>query len=147
MTFTEAQSQQTEWITLGNQSAGEFLWLWDAYVHAIDDLVDGDRVGSESLLDVFAQAIFVYTHPFFMANMVALRQIAINCTNAYADAAAWEKLDGWKLNFSDHYRHFAVEMVIAIASICGGYAHARRVSPALRELCWNQHHNEKGEIT
>jgi len=147
MTLNDVEARETEWITCGNASAGEFLRLWRAYVHGIDDLIDGDRTGPEATLEVFMLAAFVYTHPFFTAHMPALRQIALNCTNAYADSVMWEKAPGWKGDFSDHYRHFAVEMVIAIATICGGYAHARQISPTLRELCWKEHHNEKGEIT
>jgi len=134
-------------VTCGNDSAADFLKHWSAYVHGIDDIID-ESPGPESILETFMLAAFVYTHPFFVANMVQLRQIAVNCTNAYADTVMWEKSDeAWRKNFSDHYRHFGAEMVIAVAALCGGYHHARMISPALRELCWREHHNEKGEVT
>lgn len=133
-------------VTCGNESAADFLKHWSAYVHGIDDIIDED-VSNEAILETFMLAAFVYTHPFFVANLMALRQIAINCTNAYADTVAWEKSEeAWKQNFSDHYRHFGAEMVVAVAALCGGYRHARQVSPTLREICWTEHHNAKGEV-
>lgn len=145
MTISDVESQQTDWLTCGNKAAGDFLRLWRSYVHAIDDIVD-ESPGTEHLLGTFAMAIQVYTHPFFVANAASLKQLAVNCTNAYADSVAWEKSDTeWKRQFADHYRHFAAEMVLAIASICGGYSHMREASKVLREICWKEHHNEKGE--
>lgn len=147
MTINDVEAQQTDWLTCGNKSAGEFLRLWRSYVHGIDDLIDGDAVGSEALLGTFMQAAFVYSHPFYLANLPSLRQLVVNCTNAYADSVAWEKdSEEWKRQFADHYRHFGAEMVLAIASICGGYAHMREASKVLREICWREHHNEKGEV-
>jgi len=123
----------------------DFLACWREYVHQIDDLIDGDAKGPEAMLNAFMLAAFVYTQPFFIEHMASLRQIAVNCTNAYADSVKWEKAEGWRAQFADHYRHFASEMVLAVASICGGYAHMRKISPILREMGWNEHHNEKGE--
>lgn len=145
MTLDSVERQECDWLTCGNTSATSFLTAWREYVHQIDDLVDGDTSGPEAMLNAFMLAAFVYTQPFFIEHMNALRQIAINCTNAYADTVMWEKAPGWKRNFSDHYRHFASEMVLAVASICGGYEHMRKISPILREMGWNEHHNEKGE--
>lgn len=145
MTISDAEQEQTRWLTCGNQEAAGFLRLWRSYVHAIDDLVDGDRQGPEALLHAFMQAAFVYTHPFFLSHLSALRQLAVNCTSAYADSVAWEKTDGWQGQFADHYRHFGAEMVLAVASICGGYEHMRQVSPVLREICWKEHHDAQGK--
>lgn len=144
MTLPEAERQEIDWLTCGNNDAARFLCFWREYVHQIDDLIDGDTKGPEATLTAFMLAAFVYTDPFFVANMTALRQIAINCTNAYADSVKWEKAEGWRGQFADHYRHFASEMVLAVASICGGYAHMRKISPVLREMGWNEHHDEKG---
>lgn len=123
----------------------EFLGLWRAYVHAIDDIVDGDTPGNEALLATFAQAIAVYAHPFYLKNIAALRQVALNCTNAYADSVAWEHSgQQWQREFADHYRHFGAEMVLAVAGICGGYGHMRSISPELRTICWCEHHRADG---
>jgi len=145
VTLPEVEKQEALWLTRGNQQAMEFLGVWREYVHQIDDLIDGDSKGPEAVLNAFMLAAFVYTQPFFVAHMPALRQIAVNCTNAYADSVKWEKAEGWRGQFSDHYRHFASEMVLAVASICGGYDHMRKISPMLREMGWNEHHDEKGQ--
>lgn len=145
MNLSDAEAEQTRWLTCGNESAADFLRLWRAYVHAIDDIIDGDAADPESILAAFMQAAFVYTHPFFTANAPALRQLAVNCTNAYADSVAWEKSpDAWRRQFSDHYRHYGAEMVLAIASLCGGYQHMRSVSLTLRETCYTEHHDNEG---
>jgi len=123
----------------------DFLNHWRAYVHAIDDIVDGETPGHEALLATFAQAIPLYSHPFYLRNISALRQIALNCTNAYADTVAWEhSKHKWQAAFADHYRHFGAEMVLAVAMICGGYAHARSFSLELRTICWMEHHTSDG---
>ena len=146
MNIFDAEASETRWLTCGNESAASFLRLWRAYVHGIDDIIDGEIKDNEGIIAVFMQAAFVYSHPFYLENLPALRQIVINCTNAYADSVMWERSDvEWKRNFADHYRHFAAEMVLAIANICGGYKHMREASRHLREICWREHHNEKGE--
>lgn len=148
MNLLTLEAKETAWLTCNNESAAEFLRLWRTYVHGIDDIIDGDTKDFEGVIRVFMQAAFVYSHPFYLSNLPSLRQIAINCTNAYADSVRWERdSEEWKRNFSDHYRHFAAEMVIAIAFLCGGYDHMRAASVMLRELCWCEHHNDKGELT
>jgi hypothetical protein len=145
MNIYEAEARDTDWLTCGNKQAGEFLRLWRAYVHGIDDIIDGDLKESEGILRVFMLAAFVYAHPFYLQNMAALQQIVINCTNAYADTVAWERSEEpWRRQFADHYRHFGAEMVLAIAHICGGFDHMRKVSPLLRETCWKEHHDDNG---
>lgn len=146
MTINDAEIQETKWLVCGNESAAAFLRLWRSYVHGIDDIIDGDISTPEDVLNVFMQAAFVYSHPFYLENLRELRQLVVNCTNAYADSVLWEKhTEEWKRQFSDHYRHFAAEMVLAIAFICGGYPHMRSVSAVLRTVCWTEHHNSKGE--
>lgn len=124
----------------------DFLNRWRTYVHAIDDLVDGDLTGPEALLSTFAQAIPLYSHPFYLNHLRELRQIALSCTNAYADAVAWEKSPHhYQAEFADVYRHFGAEMVLAVAMICGGYEHARSFSLELRTICWMEHHDKEGK--
>lgn len=130
----------------GNGEAMEWLLLWRDYVHNIDDLVDGDLRGPEGLLATFAMAPVLYSHPFYIKNLAALRQVVLNCTNAYADSVMWEKSQvAWQRDFADHYRHYGAEMVLAVAQICGGYAHMRSISPELRVICWHEHHTPGGE--
>ncbi len=147
MNVVDVDIQETNWLTCGNVEAGDFLRKWRQYVHDIDDIIDEDK-SDEFIIATFMAAAYLYAHPFYLAHLPALQQIVINCTNAYADSVAWEKSDvPWKREFSDHYRHFGMEMAIAVATICGGYMHAREVSLILREICYHGHHNANGEVT
>lgn len=132
---------------LGNQEAMDFLGNhWSPYVHAIDDIVDGDREGNEFLLSTFAMAIGVYTHPFFLKHLAELKTLALLVTNSYADSVAWEESSvEWQRDWADHNRHAGMEMVIAVAQICGGYEHARALSQEYRVVCWHEHHAPNGK--
>jgi hypothetical protein len=146
MNLAEAERRETAWLTCGNAGAADFLEHWRSYVHGIDDIIDGEITDAEGILAVFMEAAFVYSCPFYLEHLGPLRQLVVNCTSAYADVVAWEKSDdAWKRNFADHYRHFGMEIALAVAAICGGYQHMREASRILRVRCWEEHHNEKGE--
>lgn len=134
-------------VTLGNEEAASFMMLWKAYIHAIDDLVDSpERPSPEALLATFASAITLYSHPFYLKHLFALRQIALNVTNTYADVVDFEKSDvEWKKQWADHYRHCGVDMIMAIASICGGYANMRSFSRDMISVCHHDHHDAEGK--
>jgi len=128
-----------------NPHAMSWLALWREYVHAIDDIED-EETTPEFRQRVYVLALELYTHPFFRDNELRLKQVVLNCTNAYADTLAWERSPvAWQREFADHYRHFGAEMVIAVAHICGGYDHARSISLELRATCWLEHHNDQGD--
>lgn len=146
MTVNEFDARALERCCCGDKEAMAFLLLWRDYVHAIDDIIDGDKEGPEIILCTFAAAATLYSHPFYLRNLLALRQIVYNCTNAYADSVAWEKSpEEWRRQFADHYRHFGAEMVLAVGAIVGGYEHMRSISPELRIICWFEHHNPQGK--
>lgn len=128
----------------GNQEAIGFLLLWREYVHAIDDIIDGDRTGPEHILATFALAATLYSHPYYLRNIAALRALVYSITNSYADSVAWEKEGGWRKEWADHNRHAGAEMVLAVAQLCGGYGHMRTLSPELRTICYCEHHDREG---
>jgi hypothetical protein len=134
-------------VTCGDLEAMEFLAKhWSPYVHAIDDIIDGDRAGPEETLNAFAAAAVLYGHPFYLKHMPALQRLVLVITNAYADSVAWEKSEvEWQRDWADHHRHVGMDMVIAVAQICGGYEHARKISREQRAICWHEHHTPNGE--
>jgi hypothetical protein len=136
-----------ERVCLGNAEAMEWLArYWSPYVHAIDDIVDGDTPGAEALLRTFALAAQVYTHPFFLRHGLELRQLVINITILYADSVAWEKSAmPWQREWADHNRHVGMEVVVAVAHILGGYDHARAISREQRVICYVEHHDLEGK--
>ncbi len=116
---------------------------WARYCHRIDDLVDGDLQGPEELLATFALAIGLYSHPFYLRHLGALRQVALNATEIYAQTVAWEKSgEPWQRAWADNKRHVSNEMASAVATICGGYEHARAVMPELRCNAYAEHHKD-----
>jgi hypothetical protein len=135
-------------ICKGDAEAMNFLSQhWAPYVHAIDDIVD-EEVSAEVKVGAFARAAYLYTHPFFLKNAGALRQVILLVTNMYADSVAWERLpegNEWKRQWADHARHCGMEMVIAVAQIVGGYEHARAISLEQRAICYVEHHDREGE--
>lgn len=139
-------ARMLERICRGNRDAMDFLAThWLQYVHEIDDLIDGSPE-PEAILSTFAKAALLYSHPFYLANLASLRTVALICTSTYADSVAWEKdADTWKQEWADHNRHVGMDMVIAVALICGGYDHARTVSQELRNVCWHEHHDPDGK--
>lgn len=134
-------------ICCGNAQAMDFLANhWSPYVHEIDDLMDGDRPAKRDQLKTFARAAVLFTHPFFREHWQALRQVVLNVTVQYADTVDWETSpDAWKRDYADHNRHCGLEMVVAVATLCGGHEHAFAISQEQRVLCHVDHHNRKGE--
>lgn len=146
MVITPAQMEASfaDRICGGNESAKDFLIKWSTYVHKIDDIED-EETTSDFRMGVFALAIEIYSHPFYLANLHRLKQVALNCTNAYADCLKWEKSEiPWQREFADHYRHFGCEMPLAVASIVGGFEAMRGVSMEFRTACYVDHHDPEG---
>lgn len=135
-------------ICKGDPEAMDFLANhWAPYCHAIDDIVDGDKTDAEHVIATFARAIELYTHPFFVRHGAALRQVARNVTLMYAQTVDWEPTAGikdWQSVWADMHRHCSIEMVTAVATIVGGYQHARAVVPELRVMSYNEHHDSEG---
>jgi len=132
---------------LGQPDAMDFLTLWSDYVHGIDDLID-EVTEPEFRIGLFAQALNLYNHPFYLKHRERLYPVILSCTNLYADSVAWEKSDDeWRRQFSDWARHGGAEMVLAVAGIVGGYRHMRSISLELRTVNYQEHHDEKGNVT
>jgi hypothetical protein len=133
-------------ICRGDNEAMDFLANhWAHYCHEIDDIIDGERRQPLEILLTFGRAIELYTHPFFVKHGAALRQVARNVTLMYAQTVSWEKkeeAEQWKSVWADHHRHCSIEMVAAVATICGGLAHAAAVVPELRVMSYQEHHKE-----
>jgi hypothetical protein len=146
MTRNDMDVRLVERICRKDPEAMDFLANhWAPYCHAIDDIIDGEKTNPEHILGTFARAIGLYSHPFYLRNLSALRQVATNVTVTYADTVAWEKTEDWRAQWADHHRHCSLEMVIAVATICGGYDHARLVVPEMRVMAWHEHHDKENK--
>lgn len=132
---------------MADPEAMDFLAnYWARYCHEVDDIVDGDRPGKEELLETLALAIELYSHPFYLKHLSDLRRAARNVTGMYANTVAWEKsLQEWERTWADMHRHCSLEMVLAVAEICGGYRHRRILEPELRRMAYWEHHDAEGK--
>lgn len=120
--------------------------MWARYCHEVDDIVDGGRKGPEALLSTLALAAMVYSHPFYLRNLAALRQVALLVTNTYADSVAWaNSAVPWQRAFADCYRHCGNEMVFAVAALCGGYDHLRSIAQEQRVMCYEVQHGREAK--
>jgi len=133
----------------GNAEAAHWLRQWQGYVHCIDDQVDGDvdpANRAEHLLETLICASELYTHPFFVKHAAKLQLLVAVVTNAYADSVAFERSpEQWKRDWADHYRHVSAEVALAVAYLCGGWQHMRKMSTELRSICHWQHHDPEGK--
>jgi hypothetical protein len=147
MTRLDMDRELLNRICCGNAQAMDFLAnQWSPYVHEIDDMMDGDRPAKRDQLKTFARAIALYSHPFYLANLAALKAVALVVTATYADVVEWEgSPDEWKRQYADHYRHCGMDMVLAVAAICGGHEHAFAISKEQREICYFDHHTRDGK--
>lgn len=124
-----------------NAPALQFVMGWNRYVHAIDDLIDGEKKEPQKLLDILALANVLYSSDFYQAHSQALRMTVLLVTNAYADSLAWGKSGvPWQEAWADTLRFAGNEMVLAVAAACGGHARMRAVSLLLRANSWHSHH-------
>ena len=140
-------------LCCGNQDAMLFCDLVVRYVHGIDDLVDTlrdgrPRMSKEQMVSLFLNAAVLYNSGFYRANQNLLFPIVIQVTNTYMDSVAWEHCPAKHLRaMADVFRICGDEMFIMVALICGGEAHMRRMSAAIKERDWLRQHDELGNPT
>lgn len=147
------KQEQLQRICCGNAAGVDFMNRWQAYVHAIDDIEDGELTHPEERLGTFIGALELYTHPFFLRYMAELKPVILLVTSDYADAVAWEKSKTeWKRREADTLRHSGAAMVRIVAYLCAeahtpgsGYRHLRSFSLEMRTVCYLEHHDEKGQ--
>jgi hypothetical protein len=134
-------------VCCGNPDALRFLMHWNLFCHGVDDLIDmEDRPCPEDVISTFSQANILFTQPFYQANFARLQTTVMLSANAYADSVAWEKSpDKGHRILADVIRSYGNEMFMAVALICGGYQHMRRISQKVRDHSWKAHHDENGE--
>ena len=135
--------------TRGDEAAFTYLVLFNQYSHTIDDIIDDGRDGkpmdAERVIGAFMQCAHVHSHPFYVRHAAHLHPVMLMVANAYADSVAWEKSDqDGPRTMADVLRCAGNEMVLAVAAICGGWAHMRSLSAELRMGSWSDHHTPAG---
>ena len=122
-------------LTKGNASATDFVILAHNWFHAIDDIVDEeitDLPRPQKVVETFAAGIVVLSHPFYLQHLAALRMTVLQISQLYALSVKWEGApEPWKRQWAETQRRAGMELMIAVAMICGGWAHAQAMSEQL----------------
>jgi len=144
MTY-EAISKHLDYVTKGNEDAKQFLLAWYAYLHLIDDIVDGDQT-PEKVVKVARWANDIYSFTYYRNNEIVLRPQIQLITLVYEESNEFAKSDvKWKRDAADVLRHCGADMVRLVAWMIGGYDHAKQISKELREFCYADHHTSDGK--
>lgn len=125
-----------------NQEAYQFLVCFYHLNHGVDDIIDNDNRESLGVNELFILAKNLYSSKFFIEHREALSMVADLLANAYEDSNDWnaDSSENWQLVVANVLRSQHVDMVLAVANICGGYRHMRSLSKQLRTLSF-KHQN------
>jgi hypothetical protein len=130
-------------VANGDENAFAWLIAWHCYCHRIDDYIDEHKQDPEELLTILSNANTLFSMPFYQLHCQRISGVVQHVTNAYADSLHWEKSEGWKGQWGNVLRLCGIDMLMAVATICGGYEHCRKVSLQLREFSYkDQNHGE-----
>lgn len=136
------------------------LWVlsYAAYIHAIDDIIDGDKSDNEFVLGTFELAALIYSNVFYLKNMHILYPLVKMASQTYRDSVILEKQlkeeelivgrispdNTWKISVSDSLRQMANEVILACVEVVGGVEKRREASLKMRELSYKFHHTKEG---
>lgn len=137
-------------LCCNNESAMTFCDLWYNYCHGIDDLIDTlrdgrPRMSKDQMISLFFKAALLYNSDFYIAHRNLLAPIVLLVTNTYRDSVAWENSSKSHLRqMGDVFRTCGNEMFVMVALLCGGEAHMRQMSLAIKERDWLGQHSKEG---
>jgi hypothetical protein len=142
----DPRQQPAELLKLiGDAEAVDWLVRYNAYAHQLDDLVDGDVEPRVGALTLARMALELYSHPFWVRHGLRLYAVARLCHSNYEDSVHWEKSPvAWQRTEADVIRHCGSDMVRAVADLMAGYPAMREISPILRIIGYEDHHDEHG---
>lgn len=134
----------------GNENAMVFCDLWYRYCHGIDDLVDTmqdgrPRMSKDQMVSLFFTAALLYNSTFYLQHRDILAPIVLLVTNTYRDSIAWENSSKAHLRkMGDVFRTCGNELYMMVALVCGGEAHMRKMSLAIKERDFVLQHDATG---
>jgi phytoene/squalene synthetase len=133
-----------EEVSKEDRQAAEFITAWNGYCHSVDDLVD-EPSSAETKLKTHQEALKVYSSPFFVRHAERLWPVIDMVVHMYADSVLLqEPNDAVERALWDHLRQAPLNVVVAVADICGGWNHARSVSLRIRKDGWARTHHPDG---
>ena len=133
MTTEDMENEMFDHLGKGDAMAIDFAKRAVGYFHMADDVID-EKPDAEFVIKTFVVGQDLYCHPFFVRHAHALNAVIRMCISTYADSVAWERSnDPAKREWADYARHAGLELLLAVADICGGWDHRREVSREWRE--------------
>ena len=136
----------------GNMEALEWIQIGRRYVHEGDDLIDVDIAGGSKIAAATracrlgALALELYTHPFFIKNMPALKYAMLRNLHNYRDSVLLENSKvPWQKQFSDWARHGWLDVCQTVGDLCAGFDNTCNETLEMRALAYADHHSENGE--
>lgn len=131
-------------VANGDALALDWMVKFCVYAHALDDLVDEDR-GWPKVVTLPGLLRDVLQHPFYVRHFTALSVVLELVEVHYVTSAAWERDERvGRRPMADVLRSCGNLMIAAVAVITGGRELAARVTPALWENSWADHHAPDG---
>lgn len=146
MNTTDEYAALLDELTLGDADARAFLEPWWAdYCHLIDDIVDG-HAPPEAAIRMGSLAATLYSSRFYQRHAAVLHLQVQLITNAFHDSLELAgRSEPFARQLAGVYRHAGGDMVRAVALLCGGYDHLRRLSLRLHLLGLADRHYTEGE--
>ena len=129
-------NDEIELVTRGNAAAADFLRVFVAHCHMLDDIVDDDRFcDDERMIASETEWLLALTgNPFFLQHRALLVPLIIQSYNAWLDSNDWAlSSDSYKRLAADVLKGFYHEVVWQVAFLCGGWPHLRAVTTRARE--------------
>lgn len=128
--------EEIQLVTRGNEPAAQFLRVFVAHCHLLDDVVDNDKSWDDERLIASETAwlLELTGNPFFLQHKALLVPLIVQGYNAWLDSNDWAQApDAYKRVASDVLKGLYHEVVWQTAFLCGGWAHLRAVTTRARE--------------
>ena len=122
-------------LLANHPDAKEYILLYSAYVHRIDDIIDEPDKwrDPEFVLQTFQLAADVFSCDFYHKYRNILRPTEFLINNTYADSIIWERSSvEWKRKEADVIRHTAIDMLFLVVAITLGRDAVRKISEKYR---------------
>lgn len=130
-------AEQLQYVTKGNGAAADFLRVFIAHCHTLDDVIDGDKgpVTDERLIASEIEWLLALSgNVFFLQHRAFFVPLIVQAFNAWIDSNQWAKAEQHEKRIgSDVLKGWYHEVVFHTAFLCGGWAHMREVTGKHRE--------------
>lgn len=129
-------------IAQGNESAYEWICLWQDHCHKVDDILDREIEHPDEIIKAFLQCEALYSHSFYSEYKHRLYPVIFLAANAYADSI---QMKYTLPEVADIIRSNGNEVLILVAAICTPlgvdvWNNTRNISQKIREFSYKSQH-------